>query len=161
MIQGGDPTGTGTSGPGYQFPDELPTTQSPYTRGTMAMANAGANTNGSQFFIVQQDQPATFPNNYSIFGHVTEGLDVLDTIASSPVTMNARGENSSPLATIGIKSITVTDAAGNVLGSDLAEGTPAAGASPVAGGTTTEPTVAPTTVAQRNRHSSRRGCRNR
>jgi len=148
MIQGGDPTGTGSGGPGYQVADELPTTQSPYTRGTMAMANAGPNTNGSQFFIMHQDQPATFPANYSIFGRVVEGLDVLDTIASSPVTMNARGENSSPLATIGIKSITVTDPAGNVLGSDLAEGTPAAWASPVAGGTTTEPTVAPTTVAQ-------------
>jgi cyclophilin family peptidyl-prolyl cis-trans isomerase len=144
MIQGGDPTGTGSAGPGYQFADELPTTQSPYTRGTMAMANSGPNTNGSQFFIVHQDQPATFPNNYSIFGRVTEGMDVVDTIAASPVTMNARGENSSPLATIGIKSITITDSQGNVLSAAaVAAGTPD-GASPAAAAVaTTVPTTAP------------------
>ncbi len=147
MIQGGDPTGTGSAGPGYQFTDELPTTQSPYTRGTMAMANAGANTNGSQFFIVQQDQPATFPNNYSIFGHVTEGMDVVDTIASSPVVANARGEVSSPIATMGIKSITIMDSQGNVLSAaTVSSATP--GASPVASVATAVPTVAPTVAPE-------------
>jgi cyclophilin family peptidyl-prolyl cis-trans isomerase len=147
MIQGGDPTGTGSAGPGYQFADELPTTQSPYTRGTMAMANAGPGTNGSQFFIVHQDQPATFPNNYSIFGRVTEGMDVVDTIAASPVTMNARGENSSPLATIGIKSITITDGQGNVLSAAAVAAATPDGASPVAAVATTVPTTAPVATA--------------
>ncbi len=124
MIQGGDPTGTGRGGPGYQFADELPAGDAPYTRGTMAMANAGANTNGSQFFIVQQDQPAEFPANYSIFGQVVEGIEVVDTIASSPVAQIEGVEESSPLATLGIRSITITDGAGNVLGQEAPDGTP-------------------------------------
>jgi cyclophilin family peptidyl-prolyl cis-trans isomerase len=109
VIQGGDPTGTGTGGPGYEFDDELPEGEAPYVRGTLAMANAGANTNGSQFFIVHQDQSADFDPNYSIFGHVTEGLDVLDTIATIPVGPSPRGDKSSPLVTIGIKTITITE----------------------------------------------------
>lgn len=100
MIQGGDPNGTGTGGPGYQFADELdPTTASykaGYKKGVVAMANAGPNTNGSQFFIMASDYP--LPNNYTIFGKVTSGQDVVDTIANvqtdqsdkpvSPVVMN-------------------------------------------------------------------------
>jgi cyclophilin family peptidyl-prolyl cis-trans isomerase len=109
MIQGGDPTGTGSGGPGYKFDDELPGGDAPYVRGTLAMANAGENTNGSQFFIVQQDQPAEFTANYSIFGHVTEGLEVLDTIASVPVGPSARGENSAPMVTLGIKTIIIAE----------------------------------------------------
>lgn len=85
MIQGGDPTGTGTGGPGYRFDDELnPATESyrnGYKRGVVAMANAGPNTNGSQFFIMHQDYP--LPNNYTIFGHVVEGIEVVDAIANS------------------------------------------------------------------------------
>lgn len=85
MIQGGDPTGTGTGGPGYRFDDELnPNTQSyqqGYLRGILAMANAGPNTNGSQFFIMHQDYP--LPNAYTIFGRVIDGMDVVDAIASS------------------------------------------------------------------------------
>lgn len=86
MIQGGDPTGTGTGGPGYRFDDELnPATESyrnGYKRGVVAMANAGPNTNGSQFFIMHQDYP--LPNNYTIFGHVVEGIEVVDAIANAP-----------------------------------------------------------------------------
>ncbi len=108
MIQGGDPTGTGSGGPGYQFADELPSGEAPYVRGTLAMANAGANTNGSQFFLVHQDQPAEFPANYSIFGQVTEGLDVLDALASVPV-IQQRNENSDPVPTVGIESITIAE----------------------------------------------------
>jgi cyclophilin family peptidyl-prolyl cis-trans isomerase len=80
MIQGGDPTGTGGGGPGYRFRDEI---EGPgaYTRGTVAMANAGPNTNGSQFFIVHKD--AGLPHSYTIFGKVTEGMDAVDSIASS------------------------------------------------------------------------------
>jgi cyclophilin family peptidyl-prolyl cis-trans isomerase len=82
MIQGGDPTGTGGGGPGYRFNDE-PVTRD-YRRGTLAMANAGRNTNGSQFFIVHQDAPQ-LPKNYVIFGQIKSGLEVLDSIANAPV----------------------------------------------------------------------------
>ena len=85
MIQGGDPTGTGAGGPGYKFADELnPQTESyqaGYVRGTVAMANSGPNTNGSQFFIMHKDYP--LPHSYSIFGKVTAGLEVVDAIAAS------------------------------------------------------------------------------
>jgi len=80
MIQGGDPTGTGQGGPGYRFRDEIEGSGT-YTRGTVAMANAGPNTNGSQFFIVHKD--AGLPHSYTIFGKVTEGMDAVDSIASS------------------------------------------------------------------------------
>lgn len=88
MIQGGDPTGTGTGGPEYQFEDELnPSTASykaGYKRGVVAMANAGPNTNGSQFFIMHQDYP--LQNDYSIFGKVVSGMDVVDAIATTPTS---------------------------------------------------------------------------
>src|SRR3990167_4232177 len=93
MIQGGDPQGDGTGGPGYTFADEPFTGE--YLRGTLAMANAGANTNGSQFFIMHADYP--LPPNYVIFGKVTKGLGVVDKIANAPVTMNNSGENSQPV----------------------------------------------------------------
>ena len=92
MIQGGDPTGTGTGGPGYSFQDELGVTS--YTVGTLAMANSGANTNGSQFFIVQGAQGTTLPANYSIFGQVTAGQNVVDAIATAPVHASSSGEPS-------------------------------------------------------------------
>lgn len=86
MIQGGDPTGTGMGGPGYKFADELnPNTESyknGYKRGTVAMANSGPNTNGSQFFIMHKDYP--LPNNYTIFGRVISGMEVVDAIANTP-----------------------------------------------------------------------------
>ncbi len=87
MIQGGCPEGKGTGGPGYRFQDEEVTR--PYTKGTLAMANAGPNTNGSQFFIMHQDTPG-LPPNYTIFGKLTDGEDVLDNIASSPTVSNDR-----------------------------------------------------------------------
>lgn len=80
MIQGGDPTGTGRGGPGYKFRDETEGTGE-YSRGTVAMANAGPNTNGSQFFIVHQD--AGLPHSYTIFGQVASGLEAVDSIAGS------------------------------------------------------------------------------
>jgi cyclophilin family peptidyl-prolyl cis-trans isomerase len=83
MIQGGDPTGTGTGGPGYTFADELDPDSAAakrgYKRGTLAMANSGPNSNGSQFFIMHEDKP--LPYNYTIFGYVTDGMDVVDLIA--------------------------------------------------------------------------------
>ena len=92
MIQGGDPTGTGRGGPDYQFADELnsetPSYQRGYVRGTVAMANAGPDTNGSQFFIVHQDYP--LPHAYTIFGRVTSGMEAVDAIAASPVDASDR-----------------------------------------------------------------------
>ena len=87
MIQGGCPEGKGTGGPGYRFQDEEVTR--PYSKGTLAMANAGPYTNGSQFFIMHQDTPG-LPPNYTIFGKLTDGEDVLETIASSPTVANDR-----------------------------------------------------------------------
>jgi cyclophilin family peptidyl-prolyl cis-trans isomerase len=87
MIQGGDPTGTGTGGPGYQFSDELnpstPSYQAGYVPGTVAMANSGPNTNGSQFFIMQANNP--LPHLYTIFGKVLSGMDVVNSIAAISV----------------------------------------------------------------------------
>src|SRR5215217_6636921 len=83
MVQTGDPTGTGRGGPGYRFRDELSGPQG-YTKGTLAMANAGPNTQGSQFFICHGSGAERLPKAYTIFGRVTEGQDVLDKIASVP-----------------------------------------------------------------------------
>ncbi|HEV7899518.1 MAG TPA: peptidylprolyl isomerase [Planosporangium sp.] len=90
VLQCGDPTGTGQGGPGYRFGDEnLPTASRPaYPRGTLAMANAGPGTNGSQFFLVYKD--SEIDPNYSVFGRITAGLDVLDKIAAAGAD-NANG----------------------------------------------------------------------
>src|SRR5262245_54959457 len=78
MIQGGDPTGTASGGPGYQFEDEF--NDHLVTRGALAMANAGPDTNGSQFFIVTADACPWLDGKHTVFGHVTEGMDVVDAI---------------------------------------------------------------------------------
>jgi cyclophilin family peptidyl-prolyl cis-trans isomerase len=82
MIQGGDPTGTGTGGPGYQFEDEI--NQHKVERGALAMANAGPNTNGSQFFIVTTDAAPWLDGKHTVFGRVTSGMDVADEISEVP-----------------------------------------------------------------------------
>ena len=105
MVQSGDPTGTGRGGPGYRFADE-PVTRD-YLRGTLAMANAGPNTNGSQFFIMHQD--GRLLSAYTIFGMVTEGLDVLDAIANSPVGIGPGGERSLPVEEIVIQSVDISE----------------------------------------------------
>jgi cyclophilin family peptidyl-prolyl cis-trans isomerase len=88
MIQGGCPQGTGTGGPGYTFEDEI----NPHkvVRGALAMANAGPNTNGSQFFIVTTDAAPWLDGKHTVFGEVTEGLDVVDTIESQPTDARDR-----------------------------------------------------------------------
>lgn len=106
MIQTGDPTGTGRGGPGYKFNDE-PITRD-YSPGTVAMANAGANTNGSQFFIVQGDMKGKLPKNYTIFGQVTKGMDVVNAIASVPVTAGPTGEPSTPTQPVNIQSVDIS-----------------------------------------------------
>ena len=105
MIQGGDPSGTGHGEmgkyPGYEFEDEL-NNPMPYEKGILAMANRGPNTNGSQFFIMHSDYP--LPYQYTIFGKVTQGLDVIDQIA-----MVETDASDKPLSDVIINSITIKD----------------------------------------------------
>src|SRR5881397_329094 len=82
MIQGGDPTGTGSGGPGYSFEDEF--NDHKVERGALAMANAGPNTNGSQFFIVTTEAAPWLDGKHTVFGRVTDGMDVVDKIAEQP-----------------------------------------------------------------------------
>ncbi|HEX5964345.1 MAG TPA: peptidylprolyl isomerase [Pyrinomonadaceae bacterium] len=107
MIQGGDPTGTGAGGQsawGGRFDDEIDPKSAVYQRGykagTMAMANAGKNTNGSQFFIMHVDYP--LPPSYTIFGRVTEGQDVVNAIATSPT-----GPGDRPTQEIRMEKVTI------------------------------------------------------
>ena len=107
VIQGGDPTGTGTGGPGYEFADELPPKRS-YEAGIVAMANAGANTNGSQFFICsgyKSNNLNSIPY-YTIFGKVTHGMDVVLEINNVPVT-----SSDSPTVDVHIGSVTIEEKA--------------------------------------------------
>src|SRR5438552_12951045 len=82
MVQGGDPTGTGSGGPGYTFEDEF--NANPVVRGALAMANAGPDTNGSQFFIVTADACPWLDGKHTVFGAVTSGMDTVDTISGLP-----------------------------------------------------------------------------
>jgi peptidylprolyl isomerase len=107
MIQTGDPQGTGAGGPGYRFADEA--VMRDYTPGVVAMANAGPNTNGSQFFIVQGDGARGLPKSYTIFGHVTSGMDVVDRIADVPVRASPQGEPSVPTEDVRIQSVTINE----------------------------------------------------
>jgi cyclophilin family peptidyl-prolyl cis-trans isomerase len=88
MIQGGDPTGTGTGGPGYEFEDEF--NEHRVVRGALAMANAGPNTNGSQFFIVTADATPWLDGKHTVFGQVTSGMDVVDRISQTERDANDR-----------------------------------------------------------------------
>ena len=106
VIQGGDPTGTGSGGPGYQFADE-PISKD-YERGVLAMANAGPNTNGSQFFIVLADLRGKLPKNYTIFGRVTGGMDVVDAIANTPTRTGRSGENSTPTEPVTLERASIS-----------------------------------------------------
>ena len=112
MIQGGDPTGTGSGGEsawGESFPDEInPQSElyrDGYRRGIVAMANAGPNTNGSQFFIMHMDYE--LPPNYVIFARVTSGMSVVDAIADTRTTLGDSGEESKPVTPQVIKTVTV------------------------------------------------------
>jgi peptidyl-prolyl cis-trans isomerase B (cyclophilin B) len=102
MIQGGDPTGTGMGGPGYQFEDEI--NGNLVVRGALAMANAGPNTNGSQFFIVTADACPWLDGAHTVFGRVTSGMDVVTEIEQSPTDGADK-----PLDDVRIESITVAD----------------------------------------------------
>ena len=106
VIQGGDPTGSGTGGPGYEFADEKVTRD--YVVGTLAMANAGPNTNGSQFFITLADLDS-LPRNYTIFGIVTSGFNIVEEIGNVPVSRAPSGEMSLPTVDVRINSITIEE----------------------------------------------------
>ncbi len=105
MCQGGDPTGTGRGGPGYKFEDELPKPRE-YQVGSLAMANAGPNTNGSQFFIVSGPSGVGLPPQYSLFGQVVKGLDIVDTMQNVPT-----GGGDKPKTDVVIQSVAITEAA--------------------------------------------------
>lgn len=105
VIQGGDPTATGTGGPGYLIPDELPPAGFEYGPGIVAMANRGPNTSGSQFFLVIGE--TGLPPAYSVFGVVVAGADALTGIAAVPLGEGFTGEQSRPLETVYIESVTI------------------------------------------------------
>jgi cyclophilin family peptidyl-prolyl cis-trans isomerase len=103
MCQGGDPTGTGRGGPGYRFEDELPKAGQ-YQLGSVAMANAGPNTNGSQFFIVSGPSGVGLPPQYSLFGQVVKGMEVVDAMQNVATDRSDR-----PREDVVINSVTITE----------------------------------------------------
>jgi cyclophilin family peptidyl-prolyl cis-trans isomerase len=103
VLQGGDPTGTGRGGPGYQFADELPAAGR-YELGSLAMANAGPDTNGSQFFVISGPDGMRLPPSYSLFGKVISGLD---TVAAIDAVGTSSGK---PTQNVTIESVTITEA---------------------------------------------------
>ncbi len=103
VLQGGDPTGTGTGGPGYRFEDELPK-PGRYEVGSLAMANAGPNTNGSQFFVITGSDGCALPPNYALFGKVVKGLDVVAAIDK------VGSRSGAPSERVTIESVTITEA---------------------------------------------------
>ena len=102
VCQGGDPTGTGRGGPGYRFEDELPK-PGQYEIGSVAMANAGPDTNGSQFFLISGQSGVQLPPNYALFGKIVKGLDVLEAMQSVETDRSDR-----PLTDVVINSVTIT-----------------------------------------------------
>ncbi|MTD44992.1 peptidylprolyl isomerase [Conexibacter sp. W3-3-2] len=102
MIQGGCPQGTGTGGPGYTFEDEF--NDHKVVRGALAMANAGPNTNGSQFFIVTIGAAEWLDGKHTVFGQVTSGMDVVDKIEGTQTDARDR-----PVEPMGIQTVTITD----------------------------------------------------
>src|SRR5512132_1927740 len=102
MIQGGDPEGTGTGGPGYTFDDEI--NDHKIVRGALAMANAGPNTNGSQFFIVTTDAAPWLDGKHTVFGRVTEGMDAVDSIEGT-----ATGAQDRPVEDVVIERVEVSE----------------------------------------------------
>jgi cyclophilin family peptidyl-prolyl cis-trans isomerase len=104
VCQGGDPTGTGRGGPGYRFEDELPAAGR-YEIGSLAMANAGPNTNGSQFFLISGPNGTQLPPQYSLFGKVVKGLDVVEAMQNVKT-----GSGDKPVDDVVINSVTVTEA---------------------------------------------------
>jgi cyclophilin family peptidyl-prolyl cis-trans isomerase len=107
VIQGGDPTGTGSGGPGYKFNDEPVNLD--YEKGTVAMANAGPNTNGSQFFVVLDNLTGRLPKNYTLFGKVTDGMDAVDALGKVETKVGRSGEKSTPVEPVTIEKVTISE----------------------------------------------------
>ena len=103
MIQGGDPTGTGSGGPGYTFEDEI--NEHKVVRGALAMANAGPDTNGSQFFVVTAEATPWLDGKHTVFGRVTNGMDVVDTIEAVETDPNDK-----PLEPVSIERVELEEA---------------------------------------------------
>ncbi len=108
VVQCGDPTATGSGGPGYSFADELPQAGE-YKLGSIAMANSGPNTNGSQFFIITGDQGITLPPSYTLFGEVTSGLDTTVPALNAASNPDPAANGVPPLETITIVSVVITE----------------------------------------------------
>ena len=108
VVQCGDPTATGSGGPGYSFADELPQAGE-YKLGSIAMANSGANTNGSQFFIITGDQGITLPPSYTLFGQVTSGLDTTVPALNAASNPDPAANGVPTLETITIVSVVITE----------------------------------------------------
>jgi peptidyl-prolyl cis-trans isomerase B (cyclophilin B) len=108
-VQCGDPDGTGNGGPGYQFADELPAAGS-YKVGSVAMANSGANTNGSQFFVITGDNGVALSPNYTLFGQVTDGLDTTVKALDALGNPDRAADGVPPLEQIIIESVSITEA---------------------------------------------------
>ena len=102
VCQGGDPTGTGRGGPGYQYADELPKAGQ-YQIGSLAMANAGPNTNGSQFFLISGPSGVGLPPAYALFGQVVKGLEIVEAMQNVPT-----GTGDRPITDVVINSVTIT-----------------------------------------------------
>ena len=107
VVQGGDPSATGREDAGYEISDEFPPEDFQYTRGVVAMANAGKNTTGSQFFWMLDDAPFLNPQ-YNVLGRITEGLEVLDLISQIPTSLSPTGEESLPREALYIESVEIT-----------------------------------------------------
>ena len=107
MIQGGDPTATGSGGPGYQVPDEFPQEGFVFDEGSVAMANAGPGTTGSQFFIVNGPGAVHLGPTFNVLGAVVAGFDVVEQISAVPVVPDSRGEMSRPTQDVLIESVTI------------------------------------------------------
>jgi peptidyl-prolyl cis-trans isomerase B (cyclophilin B) len=108
VVQCGDPTGKGTGGPGYTVADELPQAGE-YKIGSLAMANSGPNTNGSQFFVITGDQGAQLPPNYSLFGQVTDGLDTTVKALDAAANPDPSANGVPPKEPISISKVTITE----------------------------------------------------
>ncbi len=107
-VQCGDPTGTGSGGPGYEFADELPAAGS-YKVGSIAMANSGANTNGSQFFVITGDRGAALPPSYTLFGEVTDGLDTTVPTLDALGNIDQAANGVPPLEQIIVETVAITE----------------------------------------------------
>jgi cyclophilin family peptidyl-prolyl cis-trans isomerase len=149
LIQGGDPTATGMGGPGYTLPSD-PTTGS-YPSGSVAMANAAPNQNGSQFFIAISDLTGRIPNDYPVFAQVTRGMEVVQTISNGAAVANSSGEQSKPVdpsVLLNVSILATGDQTGAPAGPVVTTPTATTVAAPTAQPTAVPPSVTATTGAQ-------------